>query len=330
MKKISTVILLFMTLGAIGQTAQDYLDLGIEKHEAQDYKEALKYYDKAIKSDKKLTSAYFNRGSVRFETKDLKGALEDFNKVISLNDKFTRAYYSRAAVFVSQEKYAEAIPDLNIVIEQNEQFPNALTLRGQLFAAVKDMEASCKDFQRAKDLGDPAADNYLSKFCKDKEFAAQGKESLNFEWEETDGWKIASNQENEQMIMIELLKNNETLENWTEIGTMQTLKGLTGVPLDEVMNLMYQQALTACSGAKLTFIEKDESASTPWILFTIECAAYEVDNTAESQLWYVVQGKTALFTNFRAIKKSKLSKDILTEWIPFFKSGEIVFIKNGE
>lgn len=323
MKAFITIIFLLATMTAFGQTAQEYLDSGIEKHDKQDYKGALKDYDKAIKADDKLAVAYFNRGTIKLGTHDLKGALADFNKTISLDGKFVQAYYSRATVYVSQEKYKEAMPDLNKVIEIEEEFPNALTLRGQLHFALQDKKASCKDFQRAKEIGDPAADKYLSQFCGNEQ---QGGESLMLDWPEQENWKVANSQENEQMMMIELVRNHETLENWTEIGTMQSIKRVTGIPMDEAMNLMYEQAKQACPKAKLNFIEKEETVEYPWVIFTIECASYKDSKTAESQLWYIVQGKTALYTNFRAIKEATIPEDTKKKWIDFFKGGKVLYL----
>lgn len=74
----------------------------------------------------------------------------------------------------------------------------------------------------------------------------------------------------------------------------------------------------------VTFIEKDESVEYPWIIFTIECPSFKNDKTPESQLWYVVQGKTSLYTNFRAIKKAEIPENLKEKWTKFFKTGKIV------
>jgi len=313
MKLLTIVLLLITIVTANAQTAQEYLDKGIKKHNDKDYNEA-------IKMDSKMHVAYFNRGTIKLATNDLKGALKDFDKTIDLDSNFIKAYYSRASVYVSQKSYKKAIPDLNKVIELNDNFPNALTLRGQLLNALKNKEAACADFQRAKEIGDPAADKYLSKFCGTK---PQSTETFALQWPKSENWKLASTQEDDQLIMLDFLRNDEKLDNWTEIGTMQTIKGAAGVPMDKTMNIMFEQTKNKCPKARLTFIEKDEKAEFPWILFTIECPSFS-DGTPESQLWYIVQGKSSLYVNFRAIKKSKISKKIKLKWIDFFKSGKVV------
>ena len=70
MKKIFTIFLTALSFTAFGQTAQEHLQNGIAKHQQQDFKSAIKEYDKAIKADKEYTDAYFNRGTCELALKD--------------------------------------------------------------------------------------------------------------------------------------------------------------------------------------------------------------------------------------------------------------------
>jgi hypothetical protein len=105
---------------------------------------------------------------------------------------------------------------------------------------------------------------------------------------------------------------------------MTSIKGVKGIPVDKAMNLMFDQAKQNSPKAKLKFIEKDEKAEYPWIIFTIEAPNFKNDKTPESQLWYIVQGKQALYTNFRAVKQAMVPADLKDKWIKFFKGGKIV------
>ncbi len=321
LKNLFTIIILFFTLTAFSQTAKEHFEDGITKHNQQDFKGAIKEYNNAIKLDKEYTQAYYNRGTCALALKDFKSALLDFNKTIELDPQFVNAYYSRATVFVSQEKYIESLPDLDKTIEFDPAFSNALTLRGQIRAQTGNKKGACEDFNYAKQNGDKHADKYLSQFCGNEQ---QNGESLMLYWPEEENWKVGSSQENEQIAMLELIHTNETLENWTEIGTMMSIKGARNIPMEKAMNLMYEQSKQKSPKAKLTFIEKDENVEYPWIIFTIESPNFKNDRTPESQLWYVVQGKTALYTNFRAIKQATIPSDLKDKWIKFFKTGKIV------
>lgn len=321
MKKTLTTITFLCSVAVFGQTTGEHLQNGISKHKQQDYKGAIGDYDKAIKADRKNKEAYFNRGTCELALKDFKSAMIDFSKTIELDPQFVKAYYSRATVFVSQEKYVEALPDLDKTIELDLTTPNVLTLRGQIRAQTGNKKGACEDFNKAKEIGDKNADKYISQFCGNEQ---QFGESLMLDWPESENWKIGSNQENGEMAMIELIHTNETLENWTEIGSMVSIKGAKNIPMDQAMNLMFEQANKNSSKSKLTFIEKDESVEYPWIIFTIESPDFKNDKRPESQLWYIVQGKQALYTNFRAVRQATIPVELKNKWIQFFKTGKIV------
>jgi tetratricopeptide (TPR) repeat protein len=321
MKGTLTALAFICSLTAFGQTSQKYLEDGITKHKRQDFKGAIKDYDKAIKEDKSNKDAYFNRGTCELALNDFKSAMADFDKTIELDPKFVKAYYSRASVFVSQEKYADALPDLDKTVELDPTTQNALTLRGQIRAQTGDKKGACEDFNQAKQIGDKQADKYLTQFCGNEQ---QRGESLMLDWPENENWKVGSSQENEQMAMLELIHSNETLEKWTEFGSMMSIKGARNIPVDKAMNMMFDQARQNSPKAKLTFIEKDESDEYAWILFTIEAPSFKNDNTPESQLWYIVQGKTSLYANFRAVKQATVPPDLKDKWTKFFKTGKIV------
>lgn len=322
MKKLFTLLTIFFFATSFGQTADDYLKAGIEKHNANDLEGAIKDYTKAIKLDKTLVNAYYNRGMCEQALKKYGDAYNDFEITTKLNPNLSGPFYSKATVLAAQEKYKEAIPHLDKAIQIDEKTPNALTLRGQIRAQLGDKTGACEDFNKAKGFGDKNSGKLLSMHCGNEQ---QKGESFMLHWPENENWKIATNQENEQMTMLELIHANETLDNWTEIGTSIAYKNATNIPSDVAMNMMFEQAKKNAPKAKLTFIEKDEKAEFPWIIFTIESPNFKNDKNPESQLWYIIQGKTSLYTNFRAIKKSSIPKELKEKWISFFKSGKMVY-----
>ncbi len=321
MKRILTILALTICATTFGQTANDFLQSGITKHNAKDFEGAIKDYSKAIKEDKNLRDAYFNRGVCEQALKDNKSAKKDFDKTIEIDPNFAKAYYSRATVSVSNEKFLDALPDLDKVIEIDPTTPNALNLRGQIRAQTGNKKGACEDFSQAKTNGDKQADKYLQQFCGNEQ---QGGESLMLNWPDEENWKVGDDQENETQHILDLIHSNETIDKWTELGNMTSIKGVKGIPVDKAMNLMYEQSKQQAPKAKLTFIEKDENSEYPWIIFTIESPSFKNDKTPESQLWYIVQGKQALYTNFRAIKQATIPTELKDKWIKFFKTGKIV------
>lgn len=150
-------------------------------------------------------------------------------------------------------------------------------------------------------------------------------ENLKINWPEKYEWKIGSNQETEQIHFIELVPGNESVDNWTIIGAMISIKGATNVPMDVAVDLMFDQTKATAPKAKLTVIEKNETDPNHWIIFKIESPSFTNDENPESQLYYIIQGKSSLYSSFVAIKEEELSKDFVEEWIEIFKSSEFVY-----
>lgn len=321
MKNSLTIIALLITITSFAQTADEYLKKGIDKHNSKNFDGAIKEYGAAIKIDKNLKDGYFNRGVCELALHNFKAAKKDFDKTIELDPIFVQAYYSRATVLVSLQKYVEALPDLDKTIELDPGLPNALTLRGQIRAQTGNKKGACEDFNKAKENGDSAAGKYITEFCGNQQ---QAGESLMLDWPEKENWKIGDDQENSTQHVIDFIHSNETIDKWTELGNMSSMKGIKGVPVTTAMNLMFDQAKLNSPKAKLTFIEKEEEGAYPWIIFTIESPNFKNDKTPESQLWYIIQGKQALYTNFRAVKQATLSTELKAAWIIFFKSGKIL------
>lgn len=159
---------------------------------------------------------------------------------------------------------------------------------------------------------------------------AFGQESLKIHWLEEYEWKVLSNQEDENMHLIELVPGKEDGQNWTMLGQMMSIKGVKDLPMDEAQKLMFEQTKTNAPNAKLTFIEKDDNDEHPWILFKIESPNFINDKSPESQLWYIRQGETSLFVNFIAQRKKKLKTDFVNEWSKVFKESKVVQLGGEE
>ncbi len=322
MKTTIIALLAICTLTASGQTSMEHLQNGISKHKQRDFAGAIKDYDLSIQEDGTNKEAYYNRGACELALKDFKSAMNDFSKVIDLDPKYAGAYGNRAAILVGEKRYAEAVSDLDMAITLDPTFPNVLTLRGQIRAQTGNRVGACEDFHRAKQVGDKLADKYISRFCGNEQLLG---ESLRLDWPDSENWIVGDDQENEQQRVIDLIHSDETIDKWTELGNMTSIKGVTGVPMDKVMNMLFDGARQKSPKCKVTFIEKDESVEHPWAIFTIESPGFINDSTPESQLWYVVQGKQALYYNFRAVKQASIPADLRDKWIKFFKTGTIVY-----
>jgi len=155
--------------------------------------------------------------------------------------------------------------------------------------------------------------------------SAFGQEILKIDWPDEYNWKIGSTQEDGKVHMIELIPGNETVDKWTIIGTMMSVKGVKNIPMDNAVKMMFDQAKQNAPKATVTLIEKNESGQNHWVIFKIETPRSNNDKNPESQLYYIIQGEASLYINFVAIKEKTLSKEFVDKWTTIFKNAELVY-----
>ena len=154
--------------------------------------------------------------------------------------------------------------------------------------------------------------------------ATQAQENLKIAWPGEIKWKIGSNQKSGNTRMVELIPENESMNNWTIIGTMVSIMGSTSVSEEKFMELTYNQTLKNAPKAKLTMIEKGIKSGSPWILFRIESPSFNNSKIPESQLYYIIQGKQALYSNFVAVKQPSLGVLFVEKWVKVFKNSALL------
>lgn len=328
MIKLLIALTIFSSIALLGQTAQDYYIMGNEKINVKDYTGSINDFDNAINMDPKYTDAYYNRGTAKMYINDDKGALNDFNKAIELNPEFLNAFKNRGVAYLKLKDFKNAIKDFDKAIKEVSNDVSSYFMRGQAKLQSNDPEGGCSDLIKAKELGENRADRFLALYCKEynttKIPETKHIESLRIDWPDSEGWKVANEEDNDQQKMIELLRNNETFENWTEIGTTFVFKKISsalGIPITKTMDQLFDNAQKNCPTAKLTFIEKNDTAKYTWIIFKVECTNLTVN---ESQVWHVIQGTDELFSSFRAVKQNPIPVDLEKKWIDFFKTASIV------
>jgi len=155
-------------------------------------------------------------------------------------------------------------------------------------------------------------------------YLTQAQENLKIAWPGEYKWKIGADQKSGNTRMVELLPGNESLTNWTIMGTMVSMMGSISVPVEQVMNATYNQTLKNAPLAKLKMIEKGIKSGSAWILFRIESPRFKNSAVPESQLYYIIQGKRALYSNFVAVKQPSLGVLFVDKWAKVFKNSMLV------
>ncbi|MFD0766995.1 hypothetical protein ACFQZI_19205 [Mucilaginibacter lutimaris] len=148
------------------------------------------------------------------------------------------------------------------------------------------------------------------------------QEVLKIFWPTEYHWKIGSNQQTATQQMVEIIPANQTLQNWSIIGSMLVLKGAKK-PLAQIPPVLLAQMKKRAKDAKLMVIEQSQTNGYNWIMFKIQSPSFIDSTKPESQLYYVIQGRSALFINFVAIKEAALSPLFLEKWAVIFKRSKI-------
>ena len=109
---------------------------------SDDYKEKLKYYDKAIAAKPDYTDAYINRGLVKNELQDYDGSIKDYDKAIELDSKCSLAFNNRGYTKQKKGDYEGALADYNKAILLNPKLNIALDNKAKLLneVCIKDDE----------------------------------------------------------------------------------------------------------------------------------------------------------------------------------------------
>ncbi len=324
---LSRVAILFLGLAPAqmySQSIQEYLLRAQEFQDAKQYDSAILNLNVVLKQSPLNIPAIVQRGYCELASRDLASAMADFNRAIEIDSNCLDAYYYRSSAHMSLKNVSEAAKDANTLIRKNEFYAGALRLRGRIRSIQGDKQGACADFTTAVEQGDEKARKLLSDYCGN----SQGRgESLKIHWPENENWKVANSEKKETFDVIELVRADESLQQWTEIGTMLSIRGVSkaNTTTDMMMKILYQQSLNKSADAKLTFLEKDDRAEFPWTMFLIEAPSFTIDPRPESQLWYVVLGRDAVYTNFRAVHQAKVSDEQIRKWSAFFKTATIVY-----
>lgn len=154
--------------------------------------------------------------------------------------------------------------------------------------------------------------------------SASTGEGVLVNWPDEEGWTIADRQENQKLLMIELLRKGESLDNWTQIGTMISGKG---VRLADIRMAYERYAATfkkTCPDVRLAIHVIEPTIEFPRVIFSQECSKTPKDGHPEAAVWLVVQGRQSLYTVHRALRAEALSDELRAKWVEWLKTARVV------
>jgi len=134
-----------------------------DKYNANEFKDALKYFNKAIKLSPDFPVLYLDRGLTKIRLKDIKGAFLDYNKAIELDPYNSESLFKRGCVRVLFKDHRGAIIDFTKAIEINPKFADAYFQKGLMFWVLNDSQTAFLLWEQASKLGNKDASEMLKK-----------------------------------------------------------------------------------------------------------------------------------------------------------------------
>lgn len=149
MKYLNTFTCLFavfMFSFSYGQTAQEWLDEGLEKYSLGQYEDAIQYYDRAIQIKPDFADAYLDRGMAKRKLGKYKEAINDYDEVIRLNPNYT-AYLNKGVAYHYLKQYSDAIHACDTAITINSRSPKAYYNRAVAYHAMGEFDEAVKGYR---------------------------------------------------------------------------------------------------------------------------------------------------------------------------------------
>jgi hypothetical protein len=151
--------------------------------------------------------------------------------------------------------------------------------------------------------------------------AQQQTEHLTTDWPAEYKWRVIKRQNDGEKQSVIIIPGNEMPQHATIVGVMAAYKGRHFSDMDQMID-QYKNALD--TGSVLTIIQRADSAANPWVIFKIETPKNFKYPEPESDLYFVTQGRFAVFEDHVAIKEASLPGEFTARWSEIFKGSKLV------
>ncbi|MCX6277159.1 MAG: tetratricopeptide repeat protein [Bacteroidetes bacterium] len=125
--------------------------------------------DTQTQSTDQQAHTFFNAANERYRNRDIHGALAFFDSAISLKPQYAKAYNNRGIIrAIEFRDMRGAIADFDKAIEIDPDYGDAYFGRGSAYFNQNELEKACRDWQKARSLGNINASRLLELHCARK------------------------------------------------------------------------------------------------------------------------------------------------------------------
>lgn len=146
--------------------SNDAYEIGKTQLEKDEVKEAMVYFDKALKLYPNNFQAVLLRGKAKVMRKMYPEAMADLNRAAKAMADNPDVYFWRGRAKQEQDKDKEAVLDFNKAIELKPDMADAYYWRGFSYSEMDMLrESACPDFAKAAELGSDLGAKSQKKYC---------------------------------------------------------------------------------------------------------------------------------------------------------------------
>ncbi len=133
------------------------------------------------------------------------------------------------------------------------------------------------------------------------------------------GYKIDFQTKQGSMIMTEMVPQTETVDNWTEMITVQIFLGLKNATPEQFQAFMAKAWLGACRNGEVAPITKGEENGYPFSIWVQACPLNQATGKPEKTWFKAIKGNDSFYVVQKAFKFDP-SKEQIAKWMQYFRS----------
>ena len=245
------LVLLLSTLVASANetelTAAQWLEKGNAFQAEKEYPNAIAAYSRAINIDPQFGQAFSERGKMYMHTKQFDLAVADFTKTIEFDPGNGELFWLRGLAYAGKGQHTLALNDYNKTLRLNPKMYLAYWTSALSYERMGALNSALQSFIHFVELAPPDYPNVeqakkriaqlkvqdaarIDASAKGTEHLTGEQKKFVFDFLKKDyltvdlgqpGWKIGFQQSASNELIIEFVTGNETVQNWTELITVQ-------------------------------------------------------------------------------------------------------------
>jgi hypothetical protein len=159
-------------------------------------------------------------------------------------------------------------------------------------------------------------------FSQSTQTALADMQDENFQAGLPQGYKIGFNARNEKMSITEMVPAAETVENWTEMVTVQIFFGPPVIAPESFESEMVKGWRAACPGSEYKRIRQGSENGYPFLLWLLSCESNPATGKPEIVWFKAVRGADSLYLLQKAFKFEP-SKAQIEQTMKHFREAQV-------